>query len=513
MMPVLRWYQTSGISDLRQEAARGKKRLLFVLPTGGGKTAAAIALMSACVSRGKTCLFVADKRDLVTQAARRIRESGLRVGIVMADCPKEHWDLIDKDAEIQVCSKQTLVARALRSNRMNLPPADLIVPDEAHRSVSKWWSRLLASYPDAFVVGLTATPVDAKGRGLGSYYQGMVSPVQPSVLLQENFLVPARCYAPTFPDLDGVQTGNNGDYVRSQLEERMNRANMVGDVVGWWKTLAEARPTILYAAGVDHSLHLCKQFRDAGIPALHIDENTSSEDRLKATQSLANGTAKVVCNYDLWVEGIDIPCVSCIDIVRPTKKLRVALQMYGRGMRPDKASGKKDLIVIDHAGVVLLHCQPGADIPWTLDSGNKTIEELAKDPQVTGRPPAADVVCKKCKSVFSAAPACPFCGHKSPSYRQAKAVGGRQGTLKLVTSDGSPVSSATLGQYNRVWHASIGAAIKRGLKAGVAVAIFANNTSRKPWDVGVTPMPEQIDWSRPAAEVFPGFVRRSGGSS
>ena len=103
---ILRDYQERAIASVREHYRAGKKRVLLVGATGFGKTATASALMAASVQRGKRALFLVHRREIVLDTARRLRELGLRVGVIMADV--EH----DAGAPVQVASVQTITASA-----------------------------------------------------------------------------------------------------------------------------------------------------------------------------------------------------------------------------------------------------------------------------------------------------------------------------------------------------------------------------------------------------------------
>ena len=106
---------------------------------------------------------------------------------------------------VQVASIQTLHARAIRSDRMKLPPADLIVVDEAHHCPAQSYRKIIEAYPDAVLLGLTATPCRGDGRGLGGIFETIIETPQVAELIEKGFLVKTRVYAPAIPDLKGVQ--------------------------------------------------------------------------------------------------------------------------------------------------------------------------------------------------------------------------------------------------------------------------------------------------------------------
>ena len=229
MSPALRPYQQHLLEQL---AAAPDKRILIVCPTGGGKTVVAAALMA---SSSRRALMIAHRREIVNQTSAKLTAFGVHHGVIQAGDD----DRLRPMAAVQVASIQTLHARAIRSATMRMPLADIVVIDEAHHSCAMTYQRVLAAYPDATVLGLTATPCRADGRGLGGIFDTIIEAPQVPDLIEQGYLVPTLCYAPVDPDLRGVKT-QAGDYAVEQLERRMNTDQLVGDIVStgidWDKT-------------------------------------------------------------------------------------------------------------------------------------------------------------------------------------------------------------------------------------------------------------------------------------
>ena len=151
-------FQSDVKDRLRAVVAGGTKRVLLVAPTGSGKTVIAAAIIKAALDRGRRELFLAHRRELVQQASRKLYDYGIDAGIIQAGIRPR------LEQPVQIASIQTLDARAFRSPRMPKPAADLIIVDEAHHVRARSWTRILDSYPDAVVIGLTATPCRSNGR-------------------------------------------------------------------------------------------------------------------------------------------------------------------------------------------------------------------------------------------------------------------------------------------------------------------------------------------------------------
>ena len=117
------------------------------------------------------------------------------------------------------------------------------------------YRKIIDAYPDATLLGLTATPYRGDGRGLGGIFEEIIECPQVAELIEQGFLVKTRVYAPAEPDLQGVRTVA-GDYNEGQLADRMDRPKLIGDIVTHWHKYGERRKTVCFAVNVSHSVHL-----------------------------------------------------------------------------------------------------------------------------------------------------------------------------------------------------------------------------------------------------------------
>jgi DNA repair protein RadD len=386
-MKPLRDYQTAAITALTDVVANGRRRVILRAPTGSGKTRIAREIVDRCVTSGVGVVFVAPRSEIIQQTSDELTSVGIEHVVLQANHPEDH--------AVKVASVATLVRRTVSS-------PEVLFLDEAHLWLDAA-TTLVEKFPESIVIGLTATPERLDGRGLGEIYEEIVGVAETAELVDLGFLVPARVYGPSAPNLKGVRT-TAGDYNRKDLAFVMDKAKIVGDVVETWKRCAAGRSTIVYAVSVEASQHLTEAFRAAGVEAEHVDATTPSVEREKIVGRLRDGSLPVACNVELFTYGLDVPRVSCISMARPTKSLALYLQMTGRGMRP--FDGKENLVVLDHAGNTLKHDLPDAVHEWSLDGAAKRIE----------RPPALRT-CLECFAICAASKQfCPVCGAAFP-YR------------------------------------------------------------------------------------------------
>jgi DNA repair protein RadD len=414
-------YQDDVIAEIERRVAAGERRILLVAPTGSGRTVIAAALLAGASRRA---LMIAHRREIVNQTSDKLASFGVFHGIIQAGDERKLRPM----APVQVASIQTLHARAIRSDAMPMPLADLLIIDEAHHACATTYQAVLEKYPDAIVLGLTATPCRGDGRGLGGIFDVLIECPQIPELIEHKYLVPTRIYAPVNPDLRGVQT-RQGDYVESQLADRMDRDKLVGDIVTHWHKHGEGRRTVCFAVSVGHSQHITNEFNHAGISAEHLDGGTSIEDRAAILARLASGETQVVCNCMVLTEGFDCPDIGCIILARPTKKMGLFRQMIGRGLRP--ADGKQDCIILDHSGAVWVHGRPEDRVAWTLDPDERaTAPEHQKRGQSDKRNDRGLLECSQCSAIRVGGKPCPACGFMPK--RPAEFIPTTAGELGLV---------------------------------------------------------------------------------
>lgn len=386
----LRDYQQTLIAEARAAMRAGFRRPLLVSPTGSGKTVLAARIILGAIERGRRVIFLAHRKELIDQASKKLDSLGVDHGVIMAD----HWRR-KPYALVQVCSIATLRRRDLHH------APDLIFIDEAHRARAASYQAILESYPAAFAIGLTATPIRSDGKGLGNLFDRLILGPSVAHLTERGYLVPTRVYAPAKPDTSGVKV-TAGDFNQQGLQRLMDKPMLTGDIVSHWQRLGDNRLTVCFAAGIEHSKHIVERFRAAGITAEHIDGTTKKDERERILGDLESGRVQVVSNYGVLTEGWDCCPVKCAIIARPTKNEGLYLQMSGRILRPHP--GFHDAIILDHAGCTLEHGLVDEERGWSLDRDR----DRDRGPRINLRLPR---VCPDCFRVCAiGAAACP-CGY------------------------------------------------------------------------------------------------------
>ena len=399
----LRPYQQQLITDIRLQYQLGKRSVLAVLPTGGGKTVCFSYIAQAAARKGNRVCILVHRAELLDQASRSLSGMDVQHGIIAA---KRGMDL---SHAVQVASVGTL------SRRLHLLPRDffqLLVVDEAHHSSAGTWAKILQHFHAAKLLGVTATPIRGDGRGLGEHYQAMVQGPSAAWLTDNGFLAPAKVLAPPGFSSAGLRK-RMGDFDMTQAGELLQQGQAMGDCLTHYRQHLAGQTAIAFCCSVAHAEAVARLFHDAGIAAASIDGTMSNERRRDLLSELGTGKLKILSSCALIGEGVDVPSVGGCILLRPTASVGLHLQMIGRCLRPQPG---KRAVVLDHVGNSLRLGHHLEEREWSLDGATKRDREQA--PSVK--------VCPACFSTCATLAAiCGECGHEFRSeVRELKTVDG-----------------------------------------------------------------------------------------
>lgn len=399
---VLRPEQEDMVNQLR-DTFRKHKRVILMAGTGLGKTVLATSMIKTAVSKKKRCLFVCDRRVLVSQTSSMFDYYGLDHGVIMAQN-----DRFDVGKLAQVGSVDTMNRRSGWYKIIN--GYDFIVVDEAH-TIEKGHIKILNKNPNAYVLGLTATPFR---KGLGKIFETHIEPYPLNKLMDMGVLCGMTAWGPETYDLSKVRTVA-GEYLGSDLSKAVDQTHLVADVVKTYKKLCIGRnKTICFVHDVPHGKHLAAQFNKSGIKAAQVNSYQQEEERRFNMDWFINGDAKVICSVEILIKGFDFRAVDCVVWATATKSPTKWIQGTGRGLRT--YPGKEDCLIIDHGGNFARIGFPQDFEFYELDDGKKK-EQDSKQKQKE----KLDKLPKVCPSCSFIKPIgvvkCPACG-LVPEFRR-----------------------------------------------------------------------------------------------
>jgi superfamily II DNA or RNA helicase len=328
----LRPYQANAIAKVEEAIERGIRRIMLMAATGAGKTLIASSIVANLQHQDRPAIFTVPALELIDQTLEKFHTAGIYdVGVMQA----QHR-LTDSSQPIQIASVQTLMPR-------DIPPADLVFIDEAHRWFDfyrRWMLDL--EWANTPFVGLSATPWT---KGLGAYYEQLIIAATTQDLIDQGYLSNFKVFAPSHPDLSAVHT-IAGDYDEGELAVAMDKKPLVADIVSTWLKHGVGRPTLCFAVNRAHAEHIQQMFLAAGVSAGYIDCETRAEERKQIRNKFASGEYQVVCNVGVLTTGVDWD-VRCIILARPTKSEILFVQIIGRGLRT--AESKDYCLILDHS--------------------------------------------------------------------------------------------------------------------------------------------------------------------
>ena len=393
---MLRDYQKSAIDDLRAAYRDGSRAPLLVLPTGGGKTYVFCEIARSARERGNVLILV-HRAELLAQSSASLRALGVPHACI---APRHAWDPTER---VQVASVQALVRRFARMDADGWAPS-LIIVDEAHHATAGTWRKILAQWPAARVLGVTATPCRSDGAGLGDVFDALVEGPQIDELIGLGHLVPPVVYAPPgAPDLTGVRR-RGGDYDATALAQAVDTAAFTGSAVAHYARLVAGAPAVAFCANVAHARHVAEEFRSAGWRAESLDGTMADSDRKRLIDQLGRGDLNVLTSCDIVSEGTDIPVIAAAILLRPTQSTGLYLQQVGRALRT--SPGKDRAVIIDHVNNSGRHGMPDDRREWSLDGDGAA--QIARAP--------APKTCLACYMQYMppTRAECPYCAAARP---------------------------------------------------------------------------------------------------
>ncbi len=260
-----------------------------------------------------------------------------------------------------------------------------------HHQASRTWSDVAAMFPRAVHIGLAP------------FFDELICGPSTADLIAQGYLSPYTLYAPPkavdFSKVHRVA----GDFNKAEVDEELKGSTVVGDCVSHYQQHCPESRALVFAWSLEASRRIAEQFTAAGIEAAHVDGETPPFERKRSMDGFRAGHIRVLTNVDLFGEGLDVPAVDAVFLLRPTQSLGLYLQQVGRGLRP--SPGKERVMIFDHVNNWERHGLPDDTREWTLEGR----EKRSRDSTAMGR---------RCGKCFGVSPigclACRYCGHVFP---------------------------------------------------------------------------------------------------
>jgi superfamily II DNA or RNA helicase len=407
-MTFLRDYQVRALDEARACIHAGAQSVLLCMPTGTGKTRTAVEACAGHVALGGRPMFVAPRRELLEQAAEALLARGLGLH----------------------CWVRTI--QELAHPGAEIPPASLVVLDEARHYVADSWSRLRAALPDAVYLGLDATPERGDGRGLGSMFDAIVEALSVKDAIAGGHLVPCEVLAP---------------------DRALGPGELAQDPVVAYLEHAPGTSGVLFAPTIETAIQYTCRLREHGIGAGAVWGDMPSKNRDRWLSSYATGETKVLANVQLLTEGWDSPRTETVVLARGSGTTGTFLQMVGRALRPFE--GKKRALILDLRGVSHIHGAPDESRSWHLDG--RACRRSVDDVDVR--------FCPVCGAVVASS-TCEECGHAGEMrHRPPRVLGLPMRRFAKKRTESDEERAHTLARW-------LGTARAKGYRVGWAFARY-----------------------------------------
>lgn len=437
--------QSQLVEDLRG-AMRYSKYNLLQASTGSGKTVMSSYLVHASQTKGNRSWFIVPRKELLRQTHTTFDNFGISHSYIASGLDYSPY------AKNYICSAPSLIKRLDGATAPHLAIFDEVhYGGESNDTIIQW---LKAN--GSWIVGLSATPWRLSGQGLGRWFERMVEGPSIRWLIDNNRLSDYQMYAPNIPDLSGIKS-RAGEFDKGELSGFMEAQDeIIGNAVEHYKEHAMGKLGITYCVSRKHSETMAQRYREAGVPAAHIDGETPDKERKRIILAYARRELLQLTNVQILTFGFDLSAQVGMDVtvetlhdLAPTKSLALQMQKWGRALRYKPFPA----LIFDHAGNFSRHGFPCDNREWSLNDRTKT----QRGPVERTIPTRT---CQKCYFVHKPTPSCPQCGYVYPvQYREIDEVAG---TLQMVSryDPGNPQDAAKM-------QAAIDRMVQGAVKKGV----------------------------------------------
>ncbi|WP_083988240.1 DEAD/DEAH box helicase [Companilactobacillus ginsenosidimutans] len=386
----LRPYQLKTISNIYKSFDRGNRSIIVQQPPRTGKTVIMAEIARRATDKGNRILFVVHRKEIVDQVISTFKQQGVNMPLAKIGMVQTITRHVDK-----------------------LKPPSIIFVDEGHHVKAKSYMRILDTFPNALKLLFTATPYRLDGSGFDDVADDLILGNTIKDLISDGFLAPVDYYAPKQLDVDQLKVKRNGEFDEKSIAKAF-KPKVYGNAVKTFQKLAGDKQAIAYAYNVASAERLAKELNNHGITARSVSGKTPKDERDQIIQDYRNGKIQVVTNAELFTEGLDLPNVDCVIMLRPTQSLSLYLQFAMRCMNPREG---KTAIIIDHVGNVNRFGLPTENREWKLEGSKKTnrSNDRSDVKSVT--------VCPKCFMTFyRKGDKCPFCGAELTEEKELEVV-------------------------------------------------------------------------------------------
>lgn len=319
-------YQEKDISSLFEKMETASKgKLLYQLPTGGGKTIVFSEIARRYITQfNKTVVILTHRKELCAQTSSVLKKLGVQNSIINSTSGN-----FKPGCTCYVAMVETLRNR-IKSKKIKLHDVGLVIIDEAHHNSFR---KLMGSFKNGFIIGVTATPFSSDiSKPMKKNYDTLVTGESIATLIDEGFLAKPQSFIYEV-ELNTLKTGNHGDYTVSSSNELYGSAAMQDLLLKAYMENAAGKKTLIFNNGIATSQKVYETFTKAGIAIRHLDNKTPDDQRKEILKWFKKTKEAVLTSVSILTTGFDEPTAQHIILNRATTSITLYHQMVGRGSR------------------------------------------------------------------------------------------------------------------------------------------------------------------------------------
>ena len=340
----LRKYQENALQQLKQSLKKGNKRIILALATGAGKSILGLSIVRSAAQKNNYVLYVAHRTILIEQMQNTLKNF-----------------------------KNVAVESVQRSNNRYHDDVKILIIDEVHYGVnSSMQNRIINRYPDAIVIGLSATPITASGHKIEGW-DDVIDVIQLKELVDMGFLAKLKVLAPMHIDTSGFKM-SAGDYNQKDVAKEVTKTNIISDVVEKYIKYADGLKSVFYAVNIEHAAQLNAELIERGYKSAVYHSKLKKEVKKRTFNAFKNNELLILVSVESLTTGFDLPDLYCGVLATPTKSIIKAVQIYGRFARLDPENPNKEALILDCSNVVDDTVHPYQKLDFTRTKQDKRIK-------------------------------------------------------------------------------------------------------------------------------------------
>ncbi|HAT4263772.1 TPA: DEAD/DEAH box helicase [Clostridium perfringens] len=336
--------QKEAMENLERLRRAGEDKALVIAATGTGKTY--MSAFDVMAFNPKRLLFLVHREDILISAEKTYKSLCKNKNITMGFYTGNSKE---READYLFSTVQTMCRNLEDFNRDDF---DYIVIDEAHHSTSPTYERILNHFTSKFLLGITATPERCDTGDIFQVFDNNIAlEIRLNEALEHELIVPFHYFGIT--DIDAVDYSNVDLDNISEISKRLminSRVDFIIDKMNFYGFDGSKQKTVGFCINKEHAYYMACKFSEAGIPSIALTGDHSIDKRTEEIKNLENENheLKVIFTVDIFNEGVDIPSINQVLMLRPTNSPIIFIQQLGRGLR--KHRSKEFLTVLDFIG-------------------------------------------------------------------------------------------------------------------------------------------------------------------